>query len=99
MKQFDDPEELEVAVGEAFAIVLSGNGVGGYVWRADELPAGLLLHRERDLAPVSGAAGAAGAKGFELEATTAATFAVPFALRREWEAGAARTHNVTIHAS
>ena len=99
MKRFEDPERVEVTVGERFAVVLSGNGVGGYLWRPEELPAALRLHGERDLAPASAAPGAAGAKEFELEATTAGTSAARFALRRDWEAGAARTRDVAVHAS
>ena len=99
MKRFEDPERLQVTIGERFAVVLSGNGVGGYLWRPEELPAGLRLHDERDLAPTSAAPGAAGAKEFELEATAAGTFAARFDLRRDWEAGAARTRDVTVHAS
>ena len=99
MKRFEDPERVEVTVGERFAVVLPGNGVGGYLWRPEELPAGLRLHGERDLAQGSEAPGAAGAKEFELEATQPGTFAARFALCRDWEPGATRTRNVAVHAS
>jgi len=99
MKRFEDPERVDVTVGEGFALVLSGNGVGGYLWALDQLPDGLQLQSEQDVAPSSDAPGAAGAKEFELEATAAGTFTARFALRRNWEARAASTQEVVVHAS
>jgi predicted secreted protein len=99
MQRFKDPEQIHVTAGERFAIVLSGNGVGGYLWRVLELPPGLTLHAQHDVAPAEAAPGAAGEREFELEAAEPGSFAVRFALGREWESEPARelTVGVTAH--
>jgi predicted secreted protein len=99
MKRFEDPEQVEVARGERFVVALSGNGVGGYLWHADELPDELRLVAERDVPPPSGAVGAAGTKEFELEATAPGTFTAGFELRREWEPAPQRVKTVTVRAA
>ena len=85
MRRFEDPHAIDVEPGETVTVALSGNAVGGYLWVADELPAGVRVVAERDVAPTGGALGAAGAKEFDVEAGGAGT--LRFALRRPWEPG------------
>jgi predicted secreted protein len=96
MREFTDPESIEVDIGEPFAVVLAENGPGGYLWHVDELPVGIRLLREGDLAPGEGAPGATGEKVYELEAVEPGTFTVRFERRRDWEAGADRERVVAV---
>lgn len=98
MREFTETDHVDVAVGEAFVIVLPDNGPGGYLWRVADLPPPLDLRREDDLAPGEGAPGATGEKVFELEATEPGTFTVRFERRRDWEPGADREQTVVVDA-
>src|SRR5919201_2851120 len=71
VREFTEPDHIDVRAGEPFAVVLRDNGPGGYLWRAADLPSSVRLRREDDRAAGVGAPGAAGEKGFELEATQA----------------------------
>lgn len=83
MREFTDPERVEVEQGEPFVIVLSHNFEGPYLWAAPELPEAILLRNENNLAPGEGAPGASGEKVFELEAQEAGTFTLHFERRFE----------------
>jgi predicted secreted protein len=98
VQEFADPEQIEVAVGGPFAVLLSGNGAGGYLWRVAEVPEGVRVWSEDDLPPGEAAPGATGTRRFELEATEPGTFGVRFELRRSWEPGAERVRDVTVRA-
>src|SRR5262249_62125592 len=99
MAENTDTEQIEVASGEPFAIVLPDNGMGGYLWHVAELPAAIEVRREDDLPPGgAGAPGATGQKVFELEATQPGTYAVRFEQRRDWEEGSARERRGTVVA-
>jgi predicted secreted protein len=99
MREFTDPDHIDVRRGERFVVVLSDNGPGGYLWRVAELPAGFQLRREDDLAPGEGAPGATGEKVFELEAGESGTFTLRFERRRDWEPGADRERTVVVEAA
>jgi len=98
MREFTDPDQIEIDVAEPFAVVLSENAPGGYLWRAEGLPEAIRLRREDDLAPGEGAPGATGEKVFELEATEPGTYTLRFERRRDWEPGADRERTVVLHA-
>lgn len=99
VREFTDPDLIDVETGESFAVVLSDNGPGGYLWRVVELPAAIGLVREDDLAPGEGAPGATGEKVFELEAVEAGTFTVRFERRRDWEPGPDREQVVVMNVA
>jgi predicted secreted protein len=99
VREFTDPDRIDVGAGEPFAVVLSDNGPGGYLWRVTELPPALRLVREDDLAPGEGAPGATGEKVFELEAVEAGTFTLRFERRRDWEPGADRERAVVVNVA
>ena len=98
MREFTDPDQIEVATDEPFVVVLSENAPGGYLWRAAGLPDAIRLRREDDLAPGEGAPGATGEKVFELEAKKPGTFTLRFERRRDWEPGADRRRTVVVEA-
>ena len=98
VQEFTDTDRVDVQAGEPFAIVLSDNGPGGYVWRAAELTPAVRLRREDDRAPGQGAPGATGQKVFELEAMQPGTFTLRFERRRDWEPGADRKRSVVVEA-
>ena len=98
MREFTDPDHIEVETAEPFVVVLSENAPGGYLWRAEGLPEGIHLRREDDLAPGEGAPGATGEKVFELEVTEPGTFTLRFERRRDWEPGADRERTVVVEA-
>jgi predicted secreted protein len=83
MREFTDPERVEVETGEPFVIVLSHNFEGPYLWTAADVPAEIHVEREDNLAPGEGAPGASGEKVFELEATEPGTFTLHFERRFE----------------
>jgi predicted secreted protein len=99
VREFTDPDRVDVEAAEPFAVVLSDNGPGGYLWRVAELPPALRLLREDDLAPAEGAPGATGEKVFELEATEPGTLTVRFERRRDWEPGADRERTVVVNVA
>ena len=99
MDEFSDPERIDVRLGEPFAVVLSDNGPGGYLWRVADLPVAVRLRREDDLAPGEGAPGATGEKVFELEAVEPGTFTARFERRRDWEPGADRERAVVLNVA
>ena len=68
VREFTDTDQIQVAIGEPFAVVLPDNGAGGYLWRVADLPPAHCVRREDDQAPGEWAPGATGAKVFELEA-------------------------------
>ena len=84
MREFTDPERVDVAAGEPFVIVLSHNFEGPYLWTAPDLPPAIRLLDENNLAPGEGAPGATGEKVFELEATEPGTFTLRFERRFEF---------------
>src|SRR3954447_20044771 len=98
MQQFVDPQQVQVSAGEAFVVALSGNGVGGYLWRVAELPASIALREERDVAPGEIVPGADGSREFELEATAPGESVVRFTLKRDWEEAPAREQSVSVTA-
>src|ERR671937_1712863 len=81
VREFTEPDHIDVRAGEPFAVVLRDNGPGGYLWRAADLPSSVRLRREDDRAAGVGAPGAAGEKVFELEATQAGTVSLSFETR------------------
>jgi predicted secreted protein len=91
-------EQVDVATGEPFVVVLADDGPGGYLWRAADLPAAITILREESLPPSEAAPGATGTKLFELEATEPGTHTVRFERRRDWEPGADREHSVVVTA-
>jgi predicted secreted protein len=97
MREFTDPDHIDIEIGETFVIVLPENGPGGYLWRAADLPPAVHLRREDDLAPGEGAPGATGEKVFELDATQPGTYTLRFERRRDWEPGADREHTVVVN--
>ena len=97
--EFTDPERIEVEVDETFAIVLSDNGPGGYLWRVADLPPAIRLQREDDLAPSERAPGATGEKVFELQALEPGTFTLRFERRRDWEPGADRERILIVNVA
>jgi predicted secreted protein len=99
VREFTDTEQINVAIGEPFAVVLAENGPGGYLWRVADLPPGLRLRREDDLAPGEGAPGATGEKVFELEAIEPGTFRLRFERRRDWEPGADRERTLVVNVA
>jgi len=96
VREFTDTDQIHVATGEPFAVVLPENGPGGYLWRVADLPPALRVRREDDLAPGEGAPGATGEKVFELEATEPGTFTLRFERRRDWEPGADRERTLLV---
>src|SRR5919197_5987131 len=88
VREFTEPDHIDVRAGEPFAVVLRDNGPGGYLWRAADLPSSVRLRREDDRAAGVGAPGAAGEKGFELEATQAGAVALCLQTRRGLGTGA-----------
>ena len=99
MREFTDPEHVEVEAGEPFVIVLSHNFEGPYLWTAPELPAAILLRDENNLAPGEGAPGASGEKVFELEATEPGRFTLRFERRFEYgEPKVDRKRSVVVEA-
>ena len=98
VREFTEPDHIDVRAGEPFAVVLRDNGPGGYLWRAADLPSSVRLRREDDRAAGVGAPGAAGEKVFELEATQAGMFALRFERRRDWEPGADRERSIVVAA-
>ena len=96
VEEFADAQEIDVAAGQPFAVLLSGNGAGGYRWRVAELPAPVAIRGEDDVAPARGAPGATGVKRFELEAREAGTFTLRFELVRDWEPGPADARELTL---
>jgi predicted secreted protein len=98
VQEFVDPDRVDVEPGEPFAIVLSDNGPGGYLWHADDLPPTIRLRQEDHRAPDTLAPGASGRKVFELEATQPGRFALRFERRRSWEPGADRERVVVVEA-
>lgn len=98
MDQFTDTDRVDVPVGKPFALVLSDNGPGGYLWRVAELPQGIALRRADDLPPGVAAPGATGSKLFELEARHPGAYTARFERTRDWEPGADRERSVLITA-
>ena len=98
MQRFTDPQHVEVGVGVPFVVELTGNGVGGYLWRVGAVPASVALHDERDVAPSEVVPGAGGSKEFELEATEPGEAVVRFLLKRDWEDAPAREQVVRVTA-
>jgi predicted secreted protein len=98
VNEFTDPEVVDVQVGEPFAVVMSDNGPGGYLWHLRDPPAAIRLRREDDLAPGEGAPGATGERVFELEAVEPGMHTLRFERRRDWEPGADREHAVVVNA-
>lgn len=84
MREFTDPDRVEVAAGEPFVIVLSRNFEGPYLWTAADVPPGVHLEREDTFAPGEGAPGASGEKVFELTATEPGRFTLHFERRFEF---------------
>jgi predicted secreted protein len=99
VREFTDPDRIDVEPGEPFAVVLSENGPGGYLWRVAELPTAFRLRHEDDLAPGEGAPGATGEKVFELDASEPGTYTLHFERRRDWEPGADRERTVVVNVA
>jgi predicted secreted protein len=98
VQEFVDPDRVDVQAGDPFAIALSDNGPGGYLWRAADLPPAIRLRNEDDRAPATLTPGAGGRKVFELEATQSGRFTLRFERRRSWEPGADRERLVVVEA-
>lgn len=99
MRELKDPDRVDVGVGESFAIALSGNGVGGYLWHLQQAPEAVRLLAERAEPPEGAAApGAAGTKRFELEAAAAGDAVLRFERRRSWEETPDAVREVVVHA-
>jgi predicted secreted protein len=97
VKEFADPDVVDVQLGERFAVVMSDNGPGGYLWQLPDPTPGIRLRRENDLAPGEGAPGATGERVFEFEAVEPGTRTLRFERRRDWEPGADREHIVVVN--
>jgi predicted secreted protein len=98
MREFADPDHIDVLAGEPFVVVLADNGPGGYVWQAADLPPAVRLRREAPRSPGEAAPGATGEKVFELEATEPGAFTLRFERRRDWEPGADRERSIGLTA-
>jgi predicted secreted protein len=83
MQEFTDPERVEVEAGKPFVVLLSRNFEGPYLWTAVEVPEGVLMRAEENVAASADAPGAAGTKRFELEAVGPGTFTLRFERRFE----------------
>jgi predicted secreted protein len=97
VREFADPDVVDVQIGERFAVVMSDNGPGGYLWQLRDPSPGIRLRCENDLAPGEGAPGATGERVFELEAVDPGTHRLRFERCRDWEPGADREHTVVVN--
>ena len=95
MKTFEDPETIEVAPGERFAITLSGNFTTGYVWRRTGGGEALKPVGE-EMRALSDVPGAAGVQEFAFEASTPGLHVLLFAYAREWEPDALQERAVEV---
>ena len=99
VRDFTDPDRIDVQAREPFTVLLSDNGPGGYLWRVADVPAELRLRREDDVPPGELVPGASGQKLFELETSEPGTFTLRFERRRDWEPGADRVRTVVVHVA
>lgn len=97
MKQAIEKKELRVAPGEVFSISPGPSGVGGYVWNADVIPAGI-EHVKAPEAQPSGGVGAGVQKHYRFRMLSAGRAKLVFSLKRPWEKTASRTMEFDISA-
>jgi predicted secreted protein len=100
MREFTDPERVEVEAGEPFVIVLTHNFEGPYLWTVADVPPEIRVEREDNRPPHHNgqhpAPGASGEKVFQLEATEPGTF--PLRFERRFQSNVDRERSVVVNA-
>jgi inhibitor of cysteine peptidase len=93
-------DTIKVPVGGEFSVRLESNPTTGYVWDVETLPEGVeLLGSEYEKSAGDRPPGDPGSQAFRFRARNAGEHLIHFALKRQWESKAIKSHIVKVEAS
>ena len=96
MQRFEDPvHAIRAAVGETFAIALTGNPTTGYTWQATVDPGYLALVGE-EFEPVDVGVGSGGKEVFRFRTLTPGQSEIQCEYRRPWDKKARETRRFRV---
>lgn len=96
MQRFEDPARaIRAAVGETFALALTGNPTTGYTWQAAVDPRYLALVGE-EFEPVDAGVGSGGQEVFRFRALAPGQSKIDCDYRRPWDKKARETRQFRV---